>query len=221
MIVLDACRYDIFQLIFEEYLDGKLYECYSPASCTLEWLKATFPDYYELTYYSGNPHVNPKVEVYGYRAWEHFAEIIFAWKEWDRKLKTLLPSKMNEMVLNNKPSYRRIIIHYIQPHLPPAFSHQWIEELHKRELKFGEGGDVVFFDLVRKGVISPKKYKQLYIDNLRVVLRCVADLIPHLNYRKIVITSDHGEFLGEEGKLGHPCNVNHNVLRRVPWLEVR
>lgn len=33
-----------------------------------------------------------------------------------------------------------------------------------------------------------------------------------------VITSDHGELLGEDGERGHPCQlVNNPILRTVPW----
>lgn len=63
--------------------------------------------------------------------------------------------------------------------------------------------------------------KNLYRSNLRHVLEEVSRTVDRLPDSKIVITSDHGEFLGEEGDYGHcEYGYNHPVLREVPWLEV-
>jgi len=38
---------------------------------------------------------------------------------------------------------------------------------------------------------------------------------------KTIITSDHGEFLGEHGYYGHEARKSEDpVLRVVPWLEM-
>ena len=45
---------------------------------------------------------------------------------------------------------------------------------------------------------------EAYKENLKIVLGYVAKLCSRLPYKKIVITSDHGELLGEEGAYEHP-----------------
>jgi len=61
LIVLDACRYDYFSKLVGTYLQGKLEKVYSPASCTLEWCKKSFKEYYnDVVYVSANPYINSK-----------------------------------------------------------------------------------------------------------------------------------------------------------------
>lgn len=70
--------------------------------------------------------------------------------------------------------------------------------------------------------ITPEQLAKAYRDNLRVVLREVRRLIEYLN-EPVIITADHGEFLGEDGKYMHPATLSvgaHALLREVPWLEV-
>ena len=66
--------------------------------------------------------------------------------------------------------------------------------------------------------------REAYRENLRIVLAHAANLCCHLkSYRpssKIVITSDHGELLGENGKFGHRAKSRNPYLLEVPWLRV-
>ena len=223
LVIFDACRYDIFFELSHELFPNVGYflrKVESPASCTIEWLKACFPGFYKVTYYSGNPHVNPRVAVHGYKAWEHFADIVFVWKEWDRRLYTLKPEKMNEIVRRRVPKYPRVIIHYIQPHMPPCFEHKYIQYL--KEPPLGFGADIFFFDLVKRKIIPAEEYRRLYIENLKYVARELNKILPFLlkMYDSVVITSDHGELLGERNLLGHPCNIKCRELREVPWCEI-
>lgn len=63
------------------------------------------------------------------------------------------------------------------------------------------------------------RLKRAYQNNLKKVLVEVQTLVDRLP-DKVVITSDHGELLGEEEIYGHPKRANHFALREVPWLEV-
>lgn len=64
-----------------------------------------------------------------------------------------------------------------------------------------------------------KRVKKAYERNLKVVLEEVSTLVNGLP-GKTVITSDHGELLGEGGLYGHAKWSNHPFLRHVPWLTV-
>lgn len=62
--------------------------------------------------------------------------------------------------------------------------------------------------------------KSLYEENLKIALQEVTKMINRLPGR-VIITSDHGELLGEEGLYGHPSGFAHNKLLEVPWLEIK
>lgn len=56
-----------------------------------------------------------------------------------------------------------------------------------------------------------------YARNLALALEQSSKLVNRLT-GKIVITSDHGECLGENGRYGHLCKSKSSLLRTVPWF---
>lgn len=77
-------------------------------------------------------------------------------------------------------------------------------------------------DALRKHVVENRinELKELYEENLRIVLSNVSELVDFLE-GKIVVTSDHGEAFGEYGEWGHVKGYSKNeVLRKVPWLVI-
>ncbi len=66
---------------------------------------------------------------------------------------------------------------------------------------------------------SVQELRNAYSENLTAVLKEVSRLVEYLSGR-IVITSDHGEFLGEDNYFSHPQNCDHPIVRNVPWLEI-
>ena len=71
--------------------------------------------------------------------------------------------------------------------------------------------------------IGVRNLSKMYLETLLYVLNEVKDLSKKIR-DKIVITSDHGELLGEHGKYGH-STVNtryprYKELITVPWLEI-
>lgn len=61
--------------------------------------------------------------------------------------------------------------------------------------------------------------RRLYKANLDIVLKFVDRLTEELSGR-VVITSDHGELLGERGLWLHPRETDIPMLRNVPWFKV-
>lgn len=61
--------------------------------------------------------------------------------------------------------------------------------------------------------------RNAYRANLKLVLKNAARLIEHLAGR-IIVTSDHGDFLGENRRYSHPSNTRHPILLEVPWLVI-
>jgi len=228
LIILDACRYDAFEKLWSKWLRGKLTKVRSAGSCTIRWLKETWPEEYDLVYFSGSPYVNtagvPAVDHakdISFCAIEHFTEIIDVWNfGWYDQMGTVLPEEMNKAVLNY-PTDKRMIIHYVQPHYPYiGRSRCYIKE-----------GSALFRNKVlglprkhRNPNFRPfkaeKDKRAAYKETLDLVLQRVSELIPHLK-GKIVVTTDHGELLGENGIWGHPIDSNHPALWKIPWFEVK
>ena len=61
--------------------------------------------------------------------------------------------------------------------------------------------------------------RKVYKENLRLVLRYVADLISDLS-GIIIITADHGERLGERKGYSHSPRLSDPLLLEVPWFKV-
>ena len=73
--------------------------------------------------------------------------------------------------------------------------------------------------------------REAYRENLRIVLDYVAKLYMRFSEKKIIITADHGELLGEEGAYEHPngpidkifnnlFSKRKKILQEIPWLKV-
>jgi hypothetical protein len=78
---------------------------------------------------------------------------------------------------------------------------------------------------VTRRIYGREGLRMAYQENLRIVLQYVSELCGYLagktSAKKIVITSDHGERLGEGGQYSHKAGSNDPLLREVPWLEVQ
>ena len=184
------------------YLDGKLAKCASPAGDTISWLKKTWRDFYDLTYFSANPSVNSEGLKGGFDARRRFAEVVDVWRfGWSDDLSTVPPWEVNLAVEGLRRG--QSIVHYMQPHGP------WIGRTRltvSGTLQIASVADVLRRLRGMYRIIDPRNQsllKEAYRDNLRLVLKHVANLIPALE-GKIVITSDHGEALGEHGLFLHP-----------------
>ena len=61
--------------------------------------------------------------------------------------------------------------------------------------------------------------RKAYAENLKIVLGHVALLVSKLS-GNIIITSDHGEFLGEKRRVGHPCGNYDPIVRSITWFKI-
>jgi len=66
------------------------------------------------------------------------------------------------------------------------------------------------WDEVRKG----------YIDDLILVLEYIKKIANKYPNKKIAVTSDHGELLGEYGRFGHSTNRRYKEIIEVPWFVI-
>ena len=226
LLILDACRSDTF---IEAAGDGRA--VLSPANCTDKWIKATTPTLEKCgitRYYTANPlvgkHINGKMGEgtaipLWFSLWSHLT---------DMEIPGVNPWAVNGWVLNDVIHENvkwPIVVHYLQPHFPavgtPPFAiGQWggkWTDLHMatRRLPRPER-------LHKKGLLDIDYMRASYQGNVRLAVRAAKHLVKMLNVDTI-ITSDHGELLGEvneDGKtlFGHAMGEKSPILRSVPWM---
>lgn len=71
---------------------------------------------------------------------------------------------------------------------------------------------------VKRGDVSRERMYELYRKNLHLVLEYVDILRRNLDAKKMVISADHGEGLGD-GVWGHPHGYPFSPVKTVPWVE--
>ncbi len=157
-IVLDACRYDVFSEVYDEYLDGDLEKRWSTGSSTPEWAYRTFTDYHDIAYFSGNPFINdlgiPLNELkwgascdYEWAASDHISDVYDVWQTgWDDDLETVPPGSIAESYRANREAAAaadRVVLHYMQPHAPylARGTGQKLKQIQKGLKKEGEDED--------------------------------------------------------------------------------
>lgn len=220
LIILDACRYDIFKKY--NILSGELNSAWSKASNTAEFVRKTFlnkkfPDIVCVT--STPKYYKPNVE-------DSFYDIIHVWKDdWDPEYRTVLPDVMSKYVLDaqNKYPNKRILAHYIPPH-QPFIGETGLNMPHMVQFS----GDTIQMDIdqpkiweaIRTGLYNADDVWKAYTENLEIILPEIQNILDELN-GKTVVTSDHGNVFGrlpEFGIIGHPPYCHIKPLIKVPWL---
>jgi hypothetical protein len=224
LIILDACRYDLFETC--STLPGDLEAAYSIASATGKFVRKTFkgqtfPDTVCVT-------ANPR--YYDVLAESVFHDIVHLWQdEWDDEIRMVPSEVVNQAVVEAQEEYpnKRILAHYIPPHLPFLG-----ETGRKIPHRVSIGGGLVreedweekphFWNTVASGETDVDMAWRAYRENLELVLPTIADVLHELR-GKTVVTSDHGNAFGESGfgslyrpVYGHPPYKHIEATVKVP-----
>lgn len=228
LILLDACRYDLFEEVNK--VEGDLEHRISLASATPEFLTENFvgETYHDTVYVTANPMYRTQ-DLDGV-----FYDVIDVWRDnWDSERNTVSPEAMAAATTEAQASYpnKRILAHFMQPHYPFIGSiaaeigdHAGSEKTY-REVTGEEGGrdNPTVWELLENNKVSKEIVWEAYKENLELALVEVQHVLAELD-GKSVITSDHGNLLGERlypfgSKVyGHPPEVRHEGLCKVPWL---
>ena len=215
LVILDACRYDLFEA--EHDLPGRLEARRSRGSSTVEFLKANFDerDLEDIVYVTANPQlyrhdsITPSLHA-----------TINVWQEkgWNSDYRTVLPETLTEHARKAASEYpdKRLVVHYIQPHYP------FIGPTGQEHFDLDS---LAIWKRVRNGdlSVSDDVLRQAYRENLQLVLPHVRELLDAFR-GKTVVTADHGQAIGERvGPVpiqcyGHPTSVYASPLVKVPWL---
>jgi len=225
IVLFDACRFDAFEETYSDHYEGSLSKVCTTNTFTKQYQQTTWPDQYDLTYVAGGPVIsdrNFERSNLEYRPSEHFSTIVHAWdRGYEKELGVTPPEAVTEVALEKDAD--RMIVHYFQPHAP------YIGEKRLRE-SYDTSADNTskietrvmslkkIYEQIEAGKIDTGNLKAAYYSNLERVMQPAKPLIANVN-RPTVITSDHGELLGEDDRYLHG-GPPHPILCRLPWLEV-
>lgn len=238
LFLLDACRYDVFREFVS--IDGELDYIISQGSHSKEFCNANFAGetFYDTVYVTANG--------YGAQIGKGvFHDLLFTDEDdavtdvdvLHSTAEGMAPSTVYNAALEsyNKYQNKRMIVHFMQPHDP--YLGRRAERLRDRVEnegvvirardpekidKYSTNQEKVFNTLAgaaKKGHITISELREVYIENLEIVMKYVKSLLREVE-GKAVITADHGEYLGKNGKIGHPKYEYTEELRKVPWMVV-
>lgn len=224
LVILDACRYDMFAE--RNTLSGRLKSRQSKGSSTAEFLEANFAErsLHDTVYTTANPQIRQHWE----RINPDLHAIIDVWKgnRWNKQIGTVLPEQMTEAAIDaiEQFPHKRHIIHYMQPHYPFVGSDTEFDRGHLNDPNPEK--DNLWWQIM-KGDLDPdlNNVQKYYYENLDCVFPHLRTLLEHIEGRT-VITSDHGNMLGERAfpipvrTWGHPRGLYTDELVTVPWLVV-
>lgn len=223
LLILDACRYDMFAA--QIGLNGMLESRISLGSSSEEFLERNFDSRtcHDTVYVNANPYI-PRLGLDK----GTFHAVVDCLKDWDQDLETVRPETVADAARMAHESFpnKRLVAHFMQPHHP--FIGETGRDLMGSGLSIDSDGerDPVIWDHLESGSadVSLETVWTAYEENLNIVLSEVESLLDDLE-GKTVITADHGNLLGERlspipsrRKYGHPYGVHTPELVRVPWF---
>lgn len=224
LLILDACRYDMFAERID--LGGTLESRISKGSTSEEFMERNFvgKQFHDTVYVNANPYI-PKLDLDK----NTFHAVVNCLDDWEAELQTVTPETVARAARDAHEQYsdKRLIVHFMQPHAP---------FIGERGRKMVGGGWTLDHDVkdnpgiwnrLRDGEDVPlETVWEAYNENLDVVFAEVEPLLGELN-GKSVITADHGNLVGERlspiptrRKYGHPYGVHTEVLVKVPWFVI-
>lgn len=213
LIILDACRYDMFSEVSD--LPGTLESRVSRGSMTREWVKANFSGQQldDVVYITSNGNFAQVRDTIDSRV---HAEVPLWQDEYRDGVENSVtpPDIVVESAQEAAETYpnKRLLIHFVQPHTPylGPTGERYDPRLTIPQIK-------------SKYDASDAELQRAYRENLELVIDETHNLMDSLSGRTVV-TADHGELLGERlspvpiKDYGHPNGIYHDELVTVPWL---
>lgn len=218
LILLDCARVDMIKEISHKYEFLERVGTHTTlGTSSQQWMKSTFTDKYEsemsdTVMVTANPNTHKCLNA------DDFSQLEEVWKdEWNDQLKTIPAPDVTDraITLHRFFSPKRMIIHYMQPHIP------FVPRPNMNAAGLGKPGveknKMNIEELHKKEGYSRQELWEAHMENLEYVLDSVELLLSNMNADKVVISSDHGQALGEDGVWGHPSSTLVDTVREVPW----
>ena len=221
-ILLDGCRYDSFERLYDRHVEGTLQRTYTGASWTPDYFNRVWGGTYDgIFFHGGAPlHMAKMNDVYDER--EHFTTVPAPNAyEWASALGTSRPRQVADVVRDYTTPMQRDewyqmetpqcgVIRFLQPHEP----------LLGLPITKGRGKISRVQNAIEAGDLSPSHIRGAYEATLDWALDAVGDLVEDLP-GEVVITADHGTCFGDCGQFAHARgHDNHDHLIETPWLVV-
>lgn len=218
LIIIDGCRKDTF-----EEVEGKTDSRISKASNSEGFIRNNFSegDYSDYVYITGNPFFdeNQFKEITGREIDDVFHEVFHTYRtDWDDEKETVLPESIVRDAETAEKLFpdKKKIIHFMQPHIPfleTDLGGEGFYDILEDEINENE------WDLAMRGAVEHDDVVEAYRENLEIVMPYTRELGEKLS-GKTVLTSDHGNLLGENGMYWHPPYSKVKALREVPIKEL-
>ena len=207
--VLDACSYDVFRELSQ--LKGKLTKEISWGFNTARWTVHNIREEHRDTIFLyTNPWVARIVGEENLKKYFYYHEGL--WKEhWSEQHRTVMASDALNKADFLIPRYKdkKFLVFLLQPHDPfyatsdfkvADNSLRWVEDFYK-------------------GNTRPEVMVEAYKNNLKMVLHQIGEFQKKFKDKKIIITADHGESLGQYGVCYSHKGGYLPWLVEVPWFE--
>lgn len=220
LVILDACRVDLMQELAPRYPFLQPVETFpSLGGNTWEWMAGNFGDEFgeemgRTAYICANPFSAEYLDP------GDFGMLDEVWRyQWNEEHGTVLPGPVTDraITVGREQHPDRLLVHYLQPHNPFIRS----DASPSRDLDvFGGDTDAATVGdwvLLQRGVRTREGVWADYKDNLDLVLEQVAILRENFDADTMVVSSDHGNAIGEYWIYGHPAHIPLACVRSVPW----
>ncbi|AIY89556.1 hypothetical protein [Geoglobus acetivorans] len=209
LIILDACRYDVFSKVYKVFFSSniKFEKIISLGSMTAEFVGNCFSDkevlrkMQDVVFINSNPVVDKTLSNLGVDPKKVFYKYIPVWKKyWDYNIGTVMPENVYNVALRTYINYpnKRMIIWFLQPHFPyldEKFKHLndiGKEFMNKSLLNNSENNFIILLRILKriitKGYLSagiPEKLSEYMRHNSADVWRAyTSNLLSALKYVK-------------------------------------
>ena len=222
LVVLASCRYDFFAELYGRYFKGKLKAVKSPGTFTVNWWPKILysPEFTNIRLFHNPVPIFPhNWEFNNVKALNKHIEIVKL--DFGHPLKPRSTREILKDVLSYGLS-KRNVIYLMSSHFPWRCDLE-LSRAILREVALYEftPEEIIHKTLKAKGIPRERIIKAYFL-NLVETLGAVNWFLKQLSSRysfEVVLTSDHGELLGEYHLYLHP-HYELPQLYIVPWLEV-
>jgi len=208
LIVFDALRFDVAHEVNNSFKPcDSLVTDFSVKCLTTEWTKLFLKGQEGsfIHFFSASP-----ANYFGSKQADN-VKLFSLWEsEW--KDGTVKPEDMSNSVIEyvrevGQPE--KLVVFFLQPHRPYI-------QAKELEVEFGPVGmdDAKIGDLLEGNPELLKSLEEAYTNNFLLAYE-EANKITAAVKGPVLLTSDHGEFLGENGNFGHA--VDDTVLGKIPF----
>jgi len=218
-IVLDSCRFDLAEKSFPEYDLPPPSRIWSLGYNSETWIRRTLANAAEEQL-AKTGMITGNLFSASVGSTEKLALCDEVWRyAWDDAIGTVLPRPITDRTIRHsrKGPADKLLVHYMQPHLPAiSEKYEWDTHFTRDDSQLEDN----VWEKVNRGLCDPDEVTEAYRDNVDPVLSDVNILLSNVDAENVVITADHGNALGEHGHWGHhtPHTV-HDGVRFVPWAE--